>query len=163
MYKKLLKLGIISGSLFLFSIFLIFYIMPKIVGVQEIRRNPELVKGSIAVIGNVIIKDDNAAFFLLSDSNIKCKEIPIIYKGQKPEAGTEIIAYGYFKKVDRTLNADILWREYFLEANKIKSREDTFSGHLFYAIRQWILDARNWVYKKCGRCKKYSMSISNLL
>ncbi len=136
--------------------------MPKIVGVQEIRRNPALVKGSIAVIGNVIIKDDNSTFFLLSDRRIRCKEIPIIYKGPRPEAGTEIIAYGHFKRVDKTLNADILWREYFLEANKIKTRDDAFSGHLFYSIRQWILGARNWVYKKCGRCKMYSISISNL-
>ncbi len=156
-------MGIISGSVFLFIIFSILYIMPKIVEVKEIRRNPEIVKGTIGVIGNVIVKDDNPAYFLLSDRKVRCKEIPIIYKGQKPEAGTEIIAYGHFKKADRTLNADIIWWEYFLEAHKIKARKDAFSGHLFYSIRQWILDARNWVYKKCGRCRQYYISISNLL
>ncbi len=133
--------------------------MPKIVGVKEIRRNPALVEGSIGVMGNVIIKDDRSGYFLLSDSNISCKEIPIVYKGLKPEAGTEIIAYGYFKRVNREVNADLRWWEYYLEANKIRSREDTFSGHLFYMIRQWVYGTRNWIYNKCGRCRQLSNTL----
>jgi hypothetical protein len=114
----------------------------KIAEVQEIRRNPELVKGSIAVVGIVTKRDDKPAFFLLSDRNVRCKEIPIIYEGRQPEAGTEIIAYGHFKRVNRELYEDMLWWEFFLEANKIKPTEDVYSGDLLYSIRQWLHGAR---------------------
>jgi len=101
-YKNLLKSVIISVSAFLFSIAFIWLIMPKIVSVQEIRRNPASVKGNIAVIGKVVMQDDNSVFFLLSDSMTSCKEIPVVYKGQRPKGNSEIIAYGQFRKVDKT-------------------------------------------------------------
>ncbi len=153
-YKKLLTSGIIAVIVLLFSIFLIWLIMPKIVSVQDIRENPAIVKGNIAVIGKVVIEDDNSAFFLLSDLGISCKEIPIVYKSQRPKAYSEIIAYGQFRKVDRTLNADILWWEYFLEADKIKTREDIFSGYWSYTMQQWVHKSTAWFYEKCNICRK---------
>ena len=153
-YKKLLKSVIISVCVFLLSIVLILLIMPKIVSVQEIRINPVSVKGNIAVIGKVVMQNDNSALFLLSDSMISCKEIPVVYKGQRPKENSEIIAYGQFRKVDKTLNADILWWEYFLEADKIKARENIFSGYLSYAMRQWVHKSAAWFHKKCTICRK---------
>ncbi len=154
MYKRLLKSGIILVSVFLFSIFLIFSIKPEIVSVQDVRKNPALVKGNIAVIGKVVLRDDTSAFFLLSDRIIKCKEIPIVYKGQRPKADSEVVVYGQFSKVDKTFNADIFWWEYFLEANKIKTREDIFSGYLSYSARQWMHKTANWFFNKCNICRK---------
>jgi hypothetical protein len=138
----------------LLTIFLIWLIIPKIVSVQDIRITPSQVKGNIAVIGKVVIQDDNSTFFLLSDRSIRCKEIPIVYKGQRPKADSEIIAYGQFRKVDKALNADILWWEYFLEAYKIKARTDIFSGYLSYSVKQWTHKSAKWFFNKCNICRK---------
>jgi len=133
--------------------------MPKIVDVHEIRKNPTLSNGYIGVIGKVAVRDDKSEIFLLVDSLHKCKEVPMVYKGQKPEEGTEIIAYGHFRKVDRAFNEDILWWEYFLAVNKIKARDEIFSGNLFYVIRQWGQDLRVWLYKKCKHCLKIKQKL----
>jgi hypothetical protein len=136
--------------------------MPKIVDVHDIRKQPNLVTSSIGVIGKVKIKDDKSAFFLLSDLNRKCKVMPIAYTGQRPEAGSEIIVYGQVKKVDRTLNPDIFWFEYFLEVKKIRNRKDIFSGNLFYKIRQLAFNSGRWFFNKCKHCDKFKKFLVSL-
>ena len=154
-YKRLLKflgLVIVSVGVFVFSFFLIWLAIPKIVDVHEIRKNPESIKGNIGVSGKVITQDDNASFFLLFDHDRECKAIPIIHEGKRPESESEIIVYGKFMKVDKTLNGDILWWEYFLETDKIKARKDDLSGNLFYLIRRWVIESKAWLYKNCKKC-----------
>jgi len=56
--------------------------------------------------------------------------------------------------MDKTLNEDMLWREYFFEANKIKAREDIFSGYWSYTIQQRVYKSTAWLYKNCNICRK---------
>ena len=131
--------------------------MPKIMDVREIRENPASINDNIRVYGKVLFRDNKSSFFLLTDpgrSNT-CKAIPVVLQGPRPDEYSKIIIYGRVMKADSTLNSDILWWEYFLEASKIKTGNDIFSDNLFYSSRQWVYKTRNWFYKKCGRCGNF--------
>jgi hypothetical protein len=128
--------------------------MPKIVDVHELRKNPELSKGYFRVMGKVEDPNDRSSFFLLSDLIHQCKKIPVIYKGQKPDTGTEVIAYGNFRKVDRDVHADALWWEFFLDTDRIEATEETFSNTQFYLFRKSMHKYVTRVYRKCKICQK---------
>lgn len=165
MYKKLLKWGILGVGVCLFltlSVYLIHLVVPDIVHVYEIRIFPERFTGPVGVIGKVKTKYDTSASFFLLDLNRKYKAIPIVYKDQVPAVDSEIIAYGRFRKADKTLNANLLWWEFYLDVQKVKERNSIFSGNVFYEIKQQGHMSRDWVYEKCWRCRrviKYILTI----
>lgn len=135
----------------LFAVFVIF-LMPKIVDVHDIRKQPASIKGSIGVIGNLQVMNGNSEVYLLTDIKRKCKVMPVFYKGQMPEVGSEIIAYGIIRKVDGTASPDILWFEYFVEAESIKGGKNRLAGRTFYLIRQWTYRFARWFFSICNKC-----------
>lgn len=85
----------------------------KLVNVEEIITAPDNYKGLLAVQGTAISIDGSEDVFLLGCEDA-CKFMPVKYKGQVPQAGSEIIVYGQITKQQSG--------KYIFEAKEIKAK-----------------------------------------
>ena len=69
----------------------------KIVDIDKIVRHPERFKGPVGVVGKVIKVNESKAFFILGCKDA-CVRMPVSYRGQMPDQGSEIIVYGEIKE-----------------------------------------------------------------
>ena len=85
----------------------------EIVDVDAVVRQPERFQDYIGVVGKVISTHlkDQEQFFVLGCEDA-CIRMPVLYKGQVPEVGSDVIVYGKIKKANDG--------RYFFEAQEIK-------------------------------------------
>lgn len=163
--SRFLELTIIAVSIFIISTVLIYFIIPKILDVHNIIKQPEIFKGNnIGIVGIVervlTKKDKDSTFMILECGGNSCMAIPVAYEGQIPAIGSNIIAYGKIKvykgrgRFVRTF-----------QAYKINSKNNDLEGIMFYSIRKeiqkWIIEKglikefREWLYSICKDCPKF--------
>ncbi|NOZ69063.1 MAG: hypothetical protein GXP46_07425 [Deferribacteres bacterium] len=152
MIFRLLKAGALAVVLFIISLTLIYFLIPKVVDVQEIQKYPGAFKGRIGVLGEVYsINEDSSSFLLLDcEKKIPCVTIPVVYNGRIPGVTSEIIVYG---RIRRAKGSGFI--ETF-EAERIYARRDDFTGNLFYStrkkIRHMVREFRRLLYSHCSVC-----------
>lgn len=154
---RLLTLVIYSVCIFIISSILIYLTLPKIEDVHRIIKHPELYKGNIGIMGEVykaLAKKGSASFLILDcGRNSGCMTIPVNYKGESPQVGSKIFAYGKIKMArggHRFIN--------IFDADAIKSQDRDVKGNIIYSVRQAIrkefISLRIWLYSRCKNCNK---------
>jgi hypothetical protein len=158
--KKLLAILIKTGYIFLIisiGMFLLYSWMPQVMDVSVIVKHPDHFKDNIGVVGEVLITKKASYLILDCGENSGCITVPVSYKGERPGAGSKIIAYGKIKKA----KGKTRFIERF-EAYEIKLRNNDLKGEIFYSIRkarskvskEGIIEFRKWLYSICAQCPK---------
>lgn len=164
-FLRFLKLVIFAFStLLILSLFFVYFVIPKVVDVGDITKNPESFKGNVGVVGEVaqrVLKKGEYETFLIYDCRKRrpCNALPVVYKGEVPGVGSKIIAYGKIevaKGKSRFINN--------FEAHKINTSNNDLKGNIFYftrkiASREGIILFREWLYAKCKKCYKLKKKI----
>jgi len=164
-FFRFIKYVIFAFSTFLIlSLFFVYFVIPKVVDVNDITKNPESFKGNVGVVGEVwktITKKGGYETFIILDCRKKrvCGALPVAYKGEKPEVGSKIIAYG---KIEEYKGEYSFINN--LKAHKINASNNDLKGNIFYfmrmtASREGIILFRKWLYAKCKKCYKLKKKI----
>lgn len=84
----------------------------EVIPVERLISNPSIFTGNIGVTGTIISTDISKSSFTLGCSDA-CVKMPVMYKGDMPAIGSEVIVYGKIKNDGG---------KYFFNASEVTSK-----------------------------------------